>query len=189
MIRALVFLGVVLSSALSSANIKHFDQFGNLDLQVLIQHVDSLFGDPLTGGRPYPVGPDHNLTPGEICQNPDTYRYPEHIAYCERDVDSSLKWKVIEKYNDVLGYDIQAKDRSSFKIDHYIPLCMGGANAESNLWPQHKSVYVITDPLEAEACAKMSAGKLLQKKAIELIFEAKNDLSKAPAVLQQIRAL
>lgn len=39
------------------------------------------------------------------------------------------------------------------------------SNEENNLWPQHKKVYMITDPLEPEMCAAMSNGKLLQRDA------------------------
>jgi len=64
-------------------------------------------------------------------------------------------------------------DRKDFKIDHFIPLCAGGSNDPSNLWPQHKSVYEITDPVEPLICAKMAAGKLDQAYAIKLITTAK----------------
>ena len=57
------------------------------------------------------------------------------------------------------------------------------------MWPQHKSVYVITDALEEAICTKMAEGKLKQKDAIDFIVEAKNNLDEAPAIEAQVRAL
>ncbi len=137
----------------------------------------------------FPTGPDPELTPGDVCHHPDTYRYEEKIAYCERDVDTDLKYDIIDTYDQELGFTISNMPRNKFKIDHYIPLCMGGSNERVNLWPQHESVYKITDPLEAKLCEKMSEGKLLQAKAIELIRRAKNNLSEAPAILREVSGM
>lgn len=137
----------------------------------------------------YPKGPDQQLTPGEICTEQRVFRYPEHIAYCERNVATDTKRQVIKTYDQNLGYSIQSMPRGQFKIDHYIPLCMGGGNDKENLWPQHESVYTITDPLEQEACEKMAAGKLLQAKAIELIRQAKNHLDQVAEIRAYIRSL
>lgn len=137
----------------------------------------------------YPLGPDPQMTPGALCDHPDNYRYPEHIAYCNRDVASDTKRAIIAKYDETFGYRIQQMDRKDFKIDHYIPLCAGGANEVANLWPQHKSVFEITDQLEATICEKMAAGKLLQKEAIGYIRAGKADLSKVDGIMAQLRAL
>lgn len=135
---------------------------------------------------PFPQNPDPNLTPGSLCTHPTEYRYPEHIPYCNRDVDKDEKAKIIRIYDAQLGYQIESMDRQDFKIDHYIPLCAGGSNDATNLWPQHKSVYEITDPLEPAICDLMAQGKLKQKDAIEFIHEGKNDLSKVPAILKTL---
>lgn len=140
-------------------------------------------------GKGYPTSPDPQLTPGDVCTSPDSYRYQERIAYCKRDVEGNVKWQVIETYNDKLGTEINRGNRHQFKIDHYIPLCAGGSNDVENLWPQHESVYRVTDPLEGAACEKMKAGRLRQARAIELIRRAKNDLSQANAVLAEIQSL
>ena len=137
----------------------------------------------------FPTGPNPQLTPGETCANADTYRYPEHIAYCQRNVDTGTKNEVIKTYDQNLGYSIQQMPRNKFKIDHYIPLCMGGGNDKENLWPQHESVYTITDPLEQEACEKMAEGKLLQAKAIELIKQAKNHLDQVAQIRDYVHSL
>ena len=139
--------------------------------------------------RRFPEGPHEKMTPGSVCKNPTRYRYPEKVAYCERDVHSETKRAIIAEYDHKLGYRIQSMDRQAFKIDHYIPLCMGGSNNADNLWPQHRSVFEVTDPLEQLLCEKMALGVLRQAQAIDLIKQAKNDLNKAPDVLDYAQSL
>lgn len=88
-----------------------------------------------------------------------------------------------------LGFVLPTNDRGSYKIDHYIPLCAGGSNSTENLWPQHKSVYEITDPIEPLLCEKMSEGRLKQAEAVQLIKKVKNDLSKADEVMDYLNRL
>jgi hypothetical protein len=137
----------------------------------------------------YPLGPDPRLTPGALCTTPTEYRYAEHIPYCRRDVQGQVKHDVFVQYDVQLGYQTQMLDRQTFKVDHYIPLCMGGANSETNLWPQHNDVYTLTDPIEPLACGKMAQGVLSQAKAIEYVRRAKNDLSQVNAVIAELNAL
>lgn len=137
----------------------------------------------------FPRGPEINETPGKLCSRPSSQRYPEKINYCERDVDSYTKNAIIQKYDSLFGYRIRSMNRGDFKIDHLIPLCAGGANSEENLWPQHKSVYAITDPIEPILCEKMQAGKLLQAEAVKLIMKAKLNLKEAPGVLKYLKSL
>lgn len=137
----------------------------------------------------FPSKPDPQVTPGELCHRPTARRYPEGIDYCARDVMSDTKRAVIQVYQTRLGYSIMANGRQNFKIDHYIPLCMGGSNEPKNLWPQHKSIYVHTDPLEPLLCEKMANGSLRQKDAVELIMRAKNDLRQIPAIINYVNRL
>jgi hypothetical protein len=132
----------------------------------------------------FPVGPNPQLTPGKLCNTPTAFRYTEHIAYCERDVTFETKEFLIKQYDQQLGYHIENLERGDFKIDHYIPLCVGGSNDISNLWPQHKSVYEITDPVEPLVCKKMLAGKLKQADAVQLIIRAKNNLNQVGDVMK-----
>jgi hypothetical protein len=120
----------------------------------------------------YPTHPDLTVTPGALCEHADAKRYPEKINYCNRDVSTDEKFAVIAVYEN-LGYKIMALDRKNFKIDHFIPLCMGGSNEATNLWPQYKTIYVRTDDMERELCEQMSEGRLSQADAIKKITEAK----------------
>ncbi|MES3038921.1 MAG: HNH endonuclease signature motif containing protein [Bdellovibrionota bacterium] len=148
-----------------------------------------LFSATGLANQPYPTGPDQSMTPGSVCSRPTEYRYPEHIPYCERNVDTALKREIFKDYDRKLGFSTTTMNRQDFKIDHFIPLCAGGSNEVDNLWPQHKSVYELTDPLEPLVCEKMSQGTLKQKDAIEMIRKAKLDLSQVDAVLEALQAL
>lgn len=140
-------------------------------------------------GPDFPAGPNPQLTPGKLCDKPTTYRYPEHIAYCDRDVTYDTKEILIKQYDQQLGFRIETMNRADFKIDHYIPLCAGGSNDTVNLWPQHKSVYEITDPVEPLICEKMLEGKLKQADAVKLVVRAKTDLSQVPSVMKILNSL
>jgi hypothetical protein len=137
----------------------------------------------------YPIHPHEEMTVGSLCERADSIRYPERIKYCTRAVETSLKKEIIVKYDRAFGYRIGASNRADFKIDHLIPLCMGGSNNEDNLWPQHKSVFAITDPLEPEFCKKMSENKILQKDAVEMIRYAKRHLDEVADILKHIESL
>ncbi|MBA2405929.1 MAG: hypothetical protein H0V66_14225 [Bdellovibrionales bacterium] len=137
----------------------------------------------------FPKSPDVEITPGSLCDHPDSYRYAEQIPYCERDVSSRTKSEIFETYRDELGYVLDLSNRSNYKIDHYIPLCAGGSNNDDNLWPQHISVFTITDPIESVGCEKLKAGRILQKNLVALIRQAKLNLSDAPRILKNLQSL
>ncbi len=153
---------------------------------ILFAFSSTLFG---AAHLQFPTGPIPSVTPGQVCNKPSSYRYPEKIPYCERNVDPEAKRAIIKLYDERFGYEIENMNRQDFKIDHYIPLCMGGSNDSENLWPQHKSVYAITDPLEPALCGKMAEGRLKQADAIKLVKEAKADLDKVDQIIEYVESL
>lgn len=136
-------------------------------------------------GPEYPVRPERSLTPGQLCYHPDSFRYPERIAYCERDVSVEQKESIFASYRR-LGFRLNPAHRSSYKIDHYIPLCAGGANTDENLWPQHQTIYTQTDTLEKLICDRLATGAITQKDAVRFIMIAKNDLSRIEEVRRAV---
>lgn len=142
----------------------------------------------LAAGRQgtFPIEPNETITPGKVCDRPTEFRYAEHIAYCERNVSTGTKAAVIRQYDVELGFSIEQMERMDFKIDHFIPLCMGGSNDSENLWPQHKSVYVHTDPIEQGLCDLMVRGQLSQSEAMIMIRQVKHDLSQANSMISDI---
>lgn len=137
----------------------------------------------------FPIGPNPNMTPGAICENSKTRRYPEGIVYCERNVSTADKRAIIKAYDDQFGYQIQQMDRQEFKIDHFIPLSIGGSNSKDNLWPQHRSVFTITDPLETVLFEKISTAAITQAEAIRVIREAKLNLDRVPELIDYVEAM
>ncbi|HVJ64327.1 MAG TPA: hypothetical protein VM901_03640 [Bdellovibrionota bacterium] len=140
----------------------------------------------------YPMGPHPSLTPGSMCDSKTT-RHPQKIPFCKRSVSSTDKWEVIEAYNrlhdsnpDVPRYDINHRNRGQFKIDHFIPLCIGGSNDHDNLWPQHITIYEQTDNVEHMTCQLVSMGKMKQKDAIELVRRAKLNLDEAAGIREEL---
>jgi hypothetical protein len=137
----------------------------------------------------FPVGPNPTTTPGSLCQNSPVKRYPEGITYCQRDVSSETKRALIKMYDDQFGYQIEHMNRQDFKIDHFIPLSIGGSNSKDNLWPQHKSVYNVTDPLEQLLSDKISAGLIKQAEAVRVIREAKLNLARVPELTDYVNGM
>lgn len=141
------------------------------------------------GAADFPQVPELTITPGKLCDTPSSYRYAEKIPYCERDVSYETKEILMKEYDQKFNYNILHINRADIKIDHMIPLCAGGSNDISNLWPQHKSVYIITDPIEPVLCAKMAQGKLKQADAVGLVIEAKTHLERATKIFQYINRM
>jgi hypothetical protein len=137
----------------------------------------------------FPLNPDPALTPGSLCTTGMKYRYFERIRYCTRGVATSLKQQVIATYDAARGFEIGKMDRREFKIDHYIPLCMGGSNEPNNLWPQHLTAFEHTDRIEQEICKRMSEGQLRQAEGVELIRRAKANLSESGEILSYVMSL
>ncbi len=136
----------------------------------------------------YPTGPVASLTPGRLCDRPDTYRYAERVPYCNRDVNPMLKEMIFRKYRE-LGYRLDPSRREDFKIDHFVPLCAGGSNEEDNLWPQHISIFSQTDTLESLGCEKLKLGKIKHAQLVQLIVAAKRDLNLVPRALSYLSSL
>lgn len=139
--------------------------------------------------KEFPTVPDRNLTPGSLCDKPDSYRYPERIAYCDREsLDTRIKAEIFDDYRHH-GYRLSPNTRSDYKIDHLIPLCAGGSNREDNLWPQHKSLYTLTDPLEPLGCEKLKQGRISQAILVNLIKSAKMNHSLIGPTMEYLRKL
>lgn len=135
----------------------------------------------------YPKAPDLTQTPGSLCDTPDTYRHPEQIPYCERNVNTFMKESIFLAYRK-LGYSLSG-ERSEYKIDHFIPLCLGGSNKPDNLWPQHQSISKLSDPIEAIGCEVLGKGNITQKELIERVVKAKLDISQAPKTFKYLKSL
>ncbi len=77
------------------------------------------------------VLPDTEVTPGAVFDDvgPDDVcdaRYPESVR----------KPRADDKLEVFARYGISIRDRGNYRIDHLIPVALGGTNALENLWPQ-----------------------------------------------------
>ena len=103
--------------------------------------------------------PDRRLTPGKVARR-DKDR---------RGVTEAMERKVFKRYR------ISWSRRAEFKIDHLIPVELGGADTIDNLWPQSLRVR----PYGAERkqfltkhlLAQIAAGKMTLAQAQEEISE------------------
>ena len=154
------------------------------DSSAYLASVSSFNSKPQTSQR-FPRTPDNSMTPGSKCGKPDTYRYGEKVPYCERNVKSSRKAAIFVRYDEELGFGTTSMQRMQFKIDHHIPLCMGGSNEDDNLWPQHSTIYELTDPAEGFLCERMSQGSLRQAQAIQIIQSIKQTPERAAEILPE----
>lgn len=134
----------------------------------------------------FPNTPDSELTPGSLCATPDKHRYPEKVPYCTRNVSGESKKEIIRTYDLHRGFQIQRMNRQDFKIDHLVPLCAGGSNEVTNLWPQHKSIYQLTDPIEQPLCELMARGRLKQEEAVQIILDVKQHPETSPEALKKV---
>ena len=131
--------------------------------------------------------PELTMTPGKLCDRPTEHRYPAEIPYCRRDVTTGTKNAVFRQYG--IDFRDSGTSRADYKIDHLIPLCAGGSNDITNLWPQPKSAYTITDPLEPLLCEQLSEGKIKQEEIVTLIIEAKTHLDRVDSIISYVNRM
>ena len=114
--------------------------------------------------------PDRSQTPGALCnpKNPDFkgYDYPEGVARCNSNVSRDDKLKVAARYG-----DLPTSEWPKYEFDHLLPLCAGGSNELSNLWPQPLDQARIKDQLENDVCIEMQNGNMTQAQAIRAMHD------------------
>jgi hypothetical protein len=114
--------------------------------------------------------PNATQTPGLVCTPSDPnfqkYDYAEHIARCARNVGTDEKLKIATAYG-----NIPQGEWPNYEFDHLIPLCAGGSDDITNLWPQPITEAHKKDILENDICLAMRAGTLTQAKAIQKVHD------------------
>ncbi len=104
------------------------------------------------------IVPDPLLTPWAV-RTTDTTEICSHgtrqLRHCYRARDDRMA-----------EYGLPPGPHPQHEIDHSIPLCLGGADSDRNLWPQpRRSIEPVwgadrKDELEARMCALVCAGQL-----------------------------
>ena len=116
------------------------------------------------------VRPDDVLTPGAIASTDtaDVCGIVDGLSYSKRHrhTISELKREIYEEYHvDRAGQD--------FEVDHRVPLCLGGADARENLWPQpgwQHPGYHEKDALEIEICRRVCGDRSVTLQDGQAIF-------------------
>ena len=112
-----------------------------------------LFGLILAGtasAQQPPIYPNSDLTPGMIDQSLTPQYLCSHSSQDRRGVTTSLAKKVFKAYG--ILYD----DHSSYEVDHFVPLFLGGVNTcpnnpTCNLWPEgHQADILAMAPWGSE---------------------------------------
>ena len=109
------------------------------------------------------------VVPGSFC-TPESSdfllnRYPEKIPYCSRNV-TTYRRDVIKKI-----FHIPESFWADYQVDHYMPLFLGGSNANDNLEPLSKEVHKTKSIVERVLYRDIKLGKIKRNKAIEQIKE------------------
>ncbi len=116
--------------------------------------------------------PNKDVTPGAILNTDLSKVCVSNYSKGVRDVSESLKKKVYKLYN------VPVEQRGSYngvmvsKIDHLVPLSIGGANDITNLWPHYFNVpsgygVLKKNKLENYIKVKMCNGGITQEKAFQ----------------------
>ncbi len=103
--------------------------------------------------------PDPKLTPGKVAQN----------GKDRNGITEEMERKVFERYR------IPWRRRAEFKIDHLIPLELGGADTIDNLWPQSLRIKPYNahrkERLTQRLLARIASGEMTLAQAQQEIRE------------------
>lgn len=120
------------------------------------------------------VQPIWDQTPGTLCSesdpNFDKFDYAEQIARCKRNVSADKKAKIAQIYG-----GIPRDTWQNYEFDHLIPLCAGGSDEITNVWPQPLVEARSKDRVENMVCRQMRAGTMTQAQAIQKIHDWYNE--------------
>lgn len=100
--------------------------------------------------------PDPTCTPGGVMTT-DLNIICHQSTKDRRNVPTSLKRQVFVDY----GFHYP-QPRGTFECDHKVPLCAGGSNDITNLWPQAAAaptLFHVKDKLEDRMCRDICDGK------------------------------
>jgi hypothetical protein len=105
------------------------------------------------------VVPDPTLTPGAV-------RTTDVADICSHGTSGLRHWSRERDDHIMAEYGQPTGPHPDFEIDHLIPLCLGGADEDANLWPEPRRAIEkewpaeLKDDLEHRLCEMVCAGEL-----------------------------
>jgi hypothetical protein len=114
------------------------------------------------------IVPDPILTPGAV-------RTTDAGETCSADTRALRHWSRERDDRIMEEYGLQPGPHPNYEVDHLIPLCLGGADDDKNLWPQPRRLLEPEwnaerkDDLEAKLCQMVCAGKIAVTEAQQAI--------------------
>ena len=105
------------------------------------------------------IVPDPTLTPGAV-------RTTNAAQICSTDTRELRHWSRERDDRIMREYGLEPGPHPDFEVDHLIPLCLGGADDDRNLWPEpRRSIEPVwnaerKDELEARMCSLVCAGQI-----------------------------
>jgi hypothetical protein len=114
------------------------------------------------------------VTPGAVDARltDDVLTSPKFRTSEVRDVPRELRIKVFADY----GMDYWTVDRSKFEVDHFIPIGLGGASVEQNLWPEPRHDVV-------DGC---DLGAITKDRLEEELIDEVRDLKISPGQAREV---
>ena len=107
----------------------------------------------------FEVLPDKNLTGGSV-------RTGDRDASCGHAKESRGRMTAARRDEILRRYGLPSGTHPDYEIDHLIPLCLGGSDDSSNLWPQPRRSIEETwnaeakDRLELQMCNMVCDGQI-----------------------------
>jgi hypothetical protein len=105
------------------------------------------------------IVPDPVLTPGAV-------RTVDSAEICSRGTRELRHWSRERDDRIMAEYGLPPGAHPQYEVDHLIPLCLGGADSNANLWPEPRRSIEPTfnaerkDELEARMCSLVCSGAL-----------------------------
>jgi hypothetical protein len=105
------------------------------------------------------IVPDPTLTPGAV-------RTTDVADICSTPTSSLRHWSRARDDHILAEYGLQPGPPPDYEVDHLVPLCLGGADDDANLWPEPRRSIEPEwpaerkDDLERRLCQMVCSGEL-----------------------------
>jgi hypothetical protein len=164
------------------AGLPTFTAVAALDVQAIQQAIADEWARAHAGGLAAQaalaaVVPDPTLTPGAV-------RTTNIGEVCSTSAHELRHWDRARDDHVMAEYGLPGGPHPQYEVDHLIPLCLGGADSDANLWPEpRRSIEPVwnaerKDELDARMCSLACSGAFDVAEAQRMIAEDWTDAFK-----------